>query len=398
MPHTGEIKSAVELKQKAHSPPNDPLRLADFIHENTEQIVAEWENFARTLTPTDNSVTPLALRDHICQILAFIVDDIQYPQTSLQQIQKSQGKKKKISSPTAAETHAALRLAGGFDIDQMVSEYRSLRASVIKLWSRPNTVMQDLDIVDLTRFNESIDQELAESVSHYTKKVSYSKDLFVGILSHELRNPLNVISMSSQLLLSIGLKDERQTTLAEQILESSSLIEKIVNELLDLTRARFGSGLSLIRAPMDMVLISKQVVKEMQASHPTRTISLTLSGNLKGEWDKARIGQIFSNLIGNALQYSFRNSPVNVVVKNVLGKVQLSVHNNGVAIPPEKIETLFDSLTRAITDVGTHPESVNLGLGLYITKEIVVTHGGTIEVDSTEENGTIFTVNLPCTT
>src|SRR6202044_3565628 len=119
-----------------------------------------------------------------------------------EQLKKSQGEKKKSSSPTAAETHAALRLAGGFNIDQMVSEYRALRASVIKLWSVVNTHMNSVDIIDLTRFNESIDQELAESVSHFTQKVGYSKDLFIGILSHDLRSPLNVIAMSAQLMLN----------------------------------------------------------------------------------------------------------------------------------------------------------------------------------------------------
>src|SRR5471030_1349607 len=112
----------------------------------------------------------------------------------------------------------------------MVSEYRFLRASVIKLWSVPNAVMKNRDIIDLTRFNESVDQELAESVSHYTKKVSYSKDLLMGVLSHDLRSPLNVISMSAQLMLNIGalnqrqMLDERQTMLVTQIFESTSRI------------------------------------------------------------------------------------------------------------------------------------------------------------------------------
>jgi len=384
-----------EQQESANPGQIDGLRLADFIHENMEQIVGEWESFARTLTPAATDMTPLALRNHIYEILAFIVSDIKSPQTSLEQVEKSQGKKEKNPVTSAAETHAALRLAGGFDIDQMVSEYRSLRASVIKLWSVPNTIMKTQDIIDLTRFNESIDQELAESISHYTKKVSYSKDLFVGILSHELRNPLNVISMASQLMLNMGTINERETMLAKQIIESTALISKIVDELLDLTRARFGSGLTLIRTPMDMEFVSRQCVDEMRAVHPTRTITLGTSGDLKGEWDKARIGQVFSNLIGNAIQYSFKESSIGVTVKGATDEVLLSVHNEGVPIPPEKMGTLFESLTRAITDTGEHPEAVNLGLGLYITKEIIVSHGGTIDVTSSEENGTTFTARFP---
>jgi signal transduction histidine kinase len=396
------LVSYVPEKDDFDSPQQDSkIRLADFIHENTKQIVSEWEDFARTLIPATHNKTPLALRDHIQEILIFIIRDIKSSQTKLEQIQKSQGKKGKSPKPTAAETHAALRLAGGFDIDQMISEYRALRACVIKLWSKANPYMNSTDILDLTRFNESIDQELAESVSHYTHKVSYSKDLFMGILSHDLRTPLNVILMSAQLLLNNGALDkrktldDRQTMLASQIFESTSRITTIVDDLLHVTRARFGSGLPVIRAPMDMGYVSRQLVDEMRAAYPTRIIILEVLGNVKGEWDKARIGQVFSNLIGNAVQYSFKDSAIKVSVEGTSDDVLLSVNNDGVAIPPEKLETIFDALTRASIDEGDHPSSVNLGLGLYITKDIVVSHGGTIDVTSSEGNGTTFTARFP---
>ncbi len=393
---TDKAVNPVSIDQEKNSNGHEGnLRLADFIKDNMDKIVGEWETFARTLKPASNDMTPLALRDHIREILAFIVSDIKSPQTGPEQIDKSHGKKERDSDTTAAESHAAIRLAGGFDIDQMVSEYRSLRASVIKLWTVPNSVMKDRDIIDLTRFNESIDQELAESVSHYTKKVSYSKDLFVGILSHELRNPLNIISMASQLMLSMGNMDEKQVMLSTQILDNASLINKIINELLDLTRARFGAGIVLVRSFMDMGLVGQKLVDEMVAIHTLRKIDLTLSGDLSGQWDKARIGQVFSNLIGNAIQYGFKDSVIGVSVVGSTEAVTLSIHNNGVPIPPEKIETLFSSLTRAVVDHGDHPEAINLGLGLYITKEIVVAHSGTINVTSCEKEGTTFTAEFP---
>ena len=146
---------------------------------------------------------------------------------------------------------------------------------------------------------------------------------------------------------------------------------------------------------MDMGFVSGQLVHEMQFANPTRTILLETSGDLQGEWDKARIGQVFSNLMGNAVQYSFKDSPIDVTVKGELEEVVLSVHNQGVPIPPEKFATLFASFTRAVTDEGDHPMEVNLGLGLYITEEIVVSHGGTIDVTSSEEDGTTFTARFP---
>jgi len=368
------------------------VRLADFIQENTKPIVREWEIFAKTLTPAATDMSSLALRDHIQEILAFIVSDMQSSQTSQEQVDKSRGEKDHATA--AAETHAALRLISGFAIDQMVSEYRALRASVIKLWGQANKQWSNEDLLDLTRFNESIDQVLAESVSHYTNKVNYSKDLFIGILSHDLRNPLSAISMSAQLMMRVGQLNDKSTMLAKQITESVARTFDIVNDLLDVTRARFGSGLPVMRVPMDMGFVSRQLIDEMRLAFPNRKINLDFSGELKGEWDKARIGQVFSNLIGNAIQYSFTDSTIDVTVEGTKKEVLLSVHNEGVPIPPDKVANLFDSLTRAVSD-DDNPKSVNLGLGLYIVKDIIVSHGGTIEVTSTKEDGTTFTARLP---
>lgn len=390
--HLSEDAETPKAKQQTRN-----IRLEDFIREQTAAIVDDWEKFARSLNPASNHMTPLALRDHIHEILLFIVDDIGSPQTSHQQEKKAQGEKKKPPNPTAAETHAALRLAGGFNIEQMVSEWRALRASIIRLWSKANVPMNEMDIVDIIRFNESIDQGLAESVSHYTQKVNYSKDLLMGILSHDLRTPLSVITISAQLMLKLGGLNERQKMLTSQIFESTSRVTTIVNDLLDVTRARFGSGLPMMRSTMDMGYISRQLVAEMQAAYPKRTITLEVSGDVKGSWDKARIGQVFSNLIGNALQYSFQDSAIDVTVKGNAKAVIVSVHNMGMPVPPEKTLTIFDSLTRGSPGNGEHPKIINLGLGLYIAKDIVVSHGGTIDVISTEEEGTTFTAKFPKT-
>ena len=121
------------VARKLDNPDADQRRLPRFIKENVGPIVSEWEGFARTLTPSSTGMTPLALRDHINQILAFIVSDIESSQTGEQQKEKSRGDKRQDQPVTAAQTHAALRFAGGFDISQITSEYRALRASVLKL-------------------------------------------------------------------------------------------------------------------------------------------------------------------------------------------------------------------------------------------------------------------------
>lgn len=373
------------------------MRLAAFIRAHTKQIVSEWEAFARLLVSAAQGMSPLVLRNHIHDTLAFISDDIESPQTALEQIEKSHGQKYRLPAHSAAEIHAALRLSGGFNMDQMVSEYRALRASVTKLWKAQLTELTHNDIADLTRFNESIDQQLTEAISHYTKKLDYSKDVFLGILSHDLRNPLGAILMSSQLTLRLGPLNEKQTMLVSQIAESTARATEIVNHLVDLTRTRLGSGLPVVKETMDMGFISQQMVDETRAMHHERIITLETSGTLQGKWDKARIGQVFSNLLSNALQYSFPDSPIAVSVKGSAQDVAISVHNQGVPISDEAIGRIFDSLTRGGWEEKNDepPSSVNLGLGLYITKEIVVAHGGTIDVASSRKHGTTFTARLP---
>jgi signal transduction histidine kinase len=375
------------------------MRLSDFIRTHAGQIINEWENFARTLVPAAEGMTPLALRDHIKEILSFVADDIESLQTDDEQILKSLGAGPKSlpdGEHSAAEIHADLRLTGGFNINQMVSEYRALRACVIRLWSVEHPEMNSQDVPDLIRFNEAIDQALTESISHYTKKLDHSKNLFLGILGHDLRNPLGAILSSAELMLYRGMLDQRHRMLASQIVESTVRINEIISNILDLTRARFGSGLPIIRAPMDFGFVARQMIDEMRAAYPKREFILEISGDTEGEWDKARIGQVFSNLLGNAVQYSFNGTPIKITVKSGAKEVTLSVQNQGIPIPADKIERIFDSLTRGAAENGQEQsDSTNLGLGLYITKEIVTAHGGTIDVISSETGGTTFSARFP---
>lgn len=369
------------------------LRLPQFIGENVELIIGEWESFARTLTPSSHAMTPTALRDHIHQILAFIVPDMERAQSCDEKKVKSHGDKDQTN--TAAQTHAALRLAGGFDIGQMASEYRALRASVLRLWTKTSPAFDAQDINDITRFNESIDQELAESVNFYTKEVTQSKDLLVGILGHDLRGPLQAIILSAELTLHMGKLSARQTMLTKNVLESAERMGGLISTLLDVTRARFGAGIPVARTTMNLGFVAQQIVDENRVVHPSRTFEITLSGNLVGDWDKARIGQVFSNLLGNAVQYGFQHSSIRIAVAGRDKAVAVSIGNDGVPIPPEKIEMIFDPLTRGLPDEDNASTVENLGLGLYITKEVVVAHGGTIDVTSSEAEGTVFMVQLP---
>lgn len=370
-------------------------RLAYFIKKNTSPIIDEWEKFAHSIPTGAPKMSSNALRDHLPQILSFIAWDIGTTQSHHEQKIKSQGGSDKTDSTpdTAAEIHGVLRLENGFDIKQMISEFRALRASVIKLWIHESKTLNKDQVSDLIRFNEAIDQALAESVSRFTRDLDASKDLFLGILGHDIRNPLGAISMSATLLQDSSTSDVLKTKLAKQIGESANRIQEIVSHLLELTKARLGAKIPLVKQPLDFGETTQRIVAEIQAMHPNSKVNIDISGNVKGLVDKARFEQAFSNLMANAVQYGEPGLQVDVAIQGDSKAIRVSVHNTGRPIPPSTLSTIFESLVRGDEDAGEG--STNLGLGLFIVKSIVRSHGGEMSVSSTEADGTTFVAVFP---
>jgi signal transduction histidine kinase len=374
------------------------MRLADFLATDLEPILADWEAFARTHVPAGEVMDIAALRDHAADILKTIAKDLRSPQTERERGAKAMGDAEPHpgAADTAAPTHGALRAEAGFTLGQMVSEFRALRASVVRLWRAAGPPAGSA-FEDLTRFHEAVDQALAESVSRYARDLDYSKEMFQAILGHDQRTPLGAIMMSATgLLMSRSLGQPEQAA-ASRILTSGTRIRGMVNDLLDFTRTRLGAGIPLACADLDVGEVCRQTVEEVAAYHRDRDIRFEAAGPVRGWWDGARLGQALSNLVGNAVQHGSRDAPVTVAVRGAADGVTVAVHNRGPAIPPADLRQLFSPLKRigqgdapaAAADAGS------LGLGLYIAHEIVRGHGGRIDVESTAAAGTTFTVFLP---
>ena len=172
------------------------MRLSAFIREHKDAILQEWDAFARTLEPAALNMDDTALRNHASQMLDDIAIDLDTAQTASEQLRKSQGLAPPLATETFAESHASQRQHAGFTIVQLVSEYRALRASVLKLWSQQSTAAQEAGAGEVTRFNEAIDQAFAESVTRFNQDVEQAKETFLAILGHDLRTPLGAIRSS----------------------------------------------------------------------------------------------------------------------------------------------------------------------------------------------------------
>lgn len=372
------------------------MRLAEFIKTNTEPILAEWVKFAAVSGPAGKAMDLEALRDHAAEMLRTIVLDLETSQTDRAQAEKSKGNAPETPGIlTAAEVHGAGRAEAGFTLGEMVSEYRALRASVIRLWTEGCGTLTGDDLQDLTRFNEAIDQATAESITRFMIDLDRSKEMFIAILGHDLRSPLNAVIMSSQFMLERRELKEPDIALATGSLRSARRMDRLVGDLLDFTRSRLGPGVPIVRAPMDIGVTARQAVEEASAANPKTEVRIEISGELEGKWDASRISQVLTNLIANAVQHGSGNTPISVKVQGGANQVSLSVHNFGRVIPVSEIPRLFDPIKRLKPDGRPVSDSGNLGLGLYIAERIVAAHGGRIDVQSSAEDGTTFTVYLP---
>lgn len=238
-----------------------------------------------------------------------------------------------------------------------------------------------VDITEAKAAQEQLAQELG------------FREQLMGVLSHDLRNPLGaVLGLSGLLALQDSLPNNMREGL-EQIQQSARRMNEMIETLLDVTRLRQRRGMPLSRQEVDLYDLSRKVADELRAAHPEREIRVAAEGDMRGHWDPARIEQVASNLVANALTHGAAASPVELTLAGEDDHVQLAVTNCGAAIAPELIDHLFEPFRQG-ADARARPRPSGLGLGLFIARQIVRSHGGTIQVRSDDE-ATTFTVRLP---
>ena len=219
------------------------MRLSEFIVQNADRIVDEWEQFAETITPAAESMDSVALRDHAKAILLAASRDMNTAQTASEQQAKAEGEgaEKTPTLDVAAASHGELRHTVGFDLVQMTSEFRHLRACVIRLWVASLETPQAVHFQDMIRFNEAIDEALAESTAAYAEQVNRSRDIFLAILGHDLRAPLQAVSMSTEMLERKATLDANALNYVKAIKSGAHHMHAMVSDLLEFVRSRLGT-------------------------------------------------------------------------------------------------------------------------------------------------------------
>lgn len=216
--------------------------------------------------------------------------------------------------------------------------------------------------------------------------IEEARDRFIAVLGHDLRNPLAAITAAADLLTHAGLQGVFATAV-ERILRSTERMTEMIADVLDFARGRLGGGIPIKRAWCDFGRIAIEEADEIRQAFPGRSIQCETTGDMGGQWDAHRVEQLLSNLIGNAVQHGA--DPISLAARDGGDVVVVTVHNEGQPIPPSMLPRLFEPFHDS-------PDgSKGLGLGLYIASEIVRAHRGTIDVSSSVDGGTTFTVELP---
>lgn len=371
------------------------MKLSAFINQHLDEIIVEWESFAETLLPAAEAMSQAELRDHARQILTAVAQDIGTDQTAAEQQAKSEGLAE-VADDSAASTHGTLRQVSGFTLVQLTAEFRALRATVLRLWLPHVSTMSDAAVADMVRFNEAIDQALAESAITYSKHAAVVSDTFLAILGHDLRSPLATMTMAGDYLTQPSTGTDVTLQIGMRIKRSAATMTAMVNDLLEYARTQLSGQIPVTKSEVDVKDICQSALDDASAAHPDCVFELVASGDWVGHFDRARLHQVFSNLLNNAAQYRGKEHPVTVSLHGQADAVLIEVKNFGPVIPPRSLKAVFDPLIQLeVGDTQPGRPSTSMGLGLFIAREIAEAHGGSLTVKSDATAGTIFSVRLP---
>jgi len=257
------------------------------------------------------------------------------------------------------------------------------------------TVWWDLVITPMTRADGHPDRLLVigRDVTEQKRQAEFEQQL-IGIVSHDLRNPVSAMVMGATLARQLAPPDSPLATIAGRIASSGERARRLIHDLLDFTQVRLGGALPVERRPADMHVICRQVIDELSLNNAEREIAHEAKGNAEGLWDSDRISQLIANLARNALSYSARETKVTLRSVDLGEFVRVEVHNDGTPIPAELIPHLFQPFKRGERK---HDPDRSIGLGLFIVREIATAHEGRVSVESSSADGTTFRLDLPRT-
>ena len=353
-----------------------PQDVAGCVLDNRAQITAVWQARVAKL-PELAKLQPSALVDHMPEFL-----------TELAAWIRGDSEAENRAYLHLVQGHALTRLGHGIDLGILMREYQMLREVLLE------TVLPAAqnDHPGLVAVNRAFDLALSESVRRFALHREEIRERFVGILGHDLRNPLMALTLAAETILATpSCGQPAHARLATAIRKGGERMSRMIGDLVDFALGQLGGGIPSVPTTNNMGDIAREAVDELRATHPDRDVRLISKGHLVGAFDRDRVVQVIANLVANALVHG--DDPITARVFETPDRqwIVTEVHNFGPPIPAESIPHLFDPFRR-----GARAKRGGLGLGLYIVQQIALAHGAGCTVESNEA-GTTFRIRWPRT-
>jgi signal transduction histidine kinase len=348
--------------------------LSTFLRSERDRIIDGWVAQVSRL-PSANGHPRHVLRDHIPGVLDQLT------------VVLASGKTDDAALRTLAENHAALRFGSGYELREVVFEYQALREQIYTQY-RAQVGDALVAIGPVSALDHLIDATIANAVDRFTDEHERARDLFVSILGHDLRSPLQAIASGANLLHELGDEVDAATVrkVADAAVRCTTRMDRMIRDVLDFARGRLAGGIPIAPEPVDAAALVRAAADEARSAHPGRRIEDRVEvASAEASWDAGRIAQAVTNLIENAIEHG--HDPVVLDLRDAGASVAIAVRNAG-TIPEEARARLFRPFQRNRVGKG-------LGLGLYIVEEIARAHGGRVEHTSDGDRGTVFTILLP---
>jgi signal transduction histidine kinase len=352
-------------------------QLASFVRDNKQRLIDRWIEHVRRDGQADDQSRP-QLRDHMPHMIEALAVALETGEVKPDHIEE------------ITKTHAGTRVEQQYDLQELIDDYRILRAVVLR------EIEVAPQISDASRpavraaavMDEALDMAIGQAVELHVAHRERMRDVFIGILGHDLRSPVSVIRLTTQALLrKVEGTAEPDRKQLNRILENGFRIEKMIADLLDFARGQLGGGIPVDRRAIDLREVVREAVEDLVIVHEGRDIRAELvASDVQGVWDPDRVRQVVSNLVANAVAHG--EDPIEVGLITEPDRVGIRVVNRGV-IRENMRGRLFDPFTSG------GEGGRGLGLGLYIVCNVARAHGGCVEVSSTDAEGTTFTVWLP---
>ena len=352
-----------------------PKTFADRFRQEIPHIMDLWEKSVRREVVASRSLQSMDLKNSLNDVLENLVNTLEFKKDLY-------GHEIKV-----ARQHGKQRsLFPQYTLEQIISEYRFLRRAIFEIMDGDVSPKVRNAIID------AIEIGISESASEFTKQQFQLKEQFISMLAHDLRNPLSAIKANAQIIIRELEKIEKVKIAASRIDNTVDKIDNLIKDFLDSSRAQMGQLIPLEIQNCDLQILIKSIVDDLSLIYGNR-FAIESDKFIQGYWDPLVLQRTIGNLLTNAIKYGAPKSPVKIKVTQKNSQVMIAIHNYGLAIPLSEQENLFDNFYRISKSQGER--TIGWGIGLFLVKSAMIAHGGSVQVESSEKEGTTFTLILP---